>query len=140
MDIMSMLKKSKLTMIKKDFAKREKGLLMEEFIKVMLEHLDFDQREENGREKLSLGLIDLFKEIDVNGDGTMEWEEFSSHIIELGLLRKDRAFHNIIKNYYPSENIIDRQKHDNQIESVFYFDKFVITLEKDNNKYKVYNS
>lgn len=70
----------------------------------------------------------------------MEWEEFSSHIIELGLLRKDRTFRNIIKNYYPSETIIDKQKHENQIESVFYFDKFVITLEKDNNKYKVYNA
>jgi hypothetical protein len=43
----------------------------------------------------------------------MEWEEFSSHIIELGLLRKDRTFRNIIKNYYPSETIIDKQKHEN---------------------------
>jgi hypothetical protein len=57
---------------------------------------------------LALELIDLFKEIDVNGDGTMEWDEFSNYIIELGLLRKDRTFTNIIKNYYPSENIIDR--------------------------------
>jgi hypothetical protein len=36
MDIMSMLKKTKLTVIKNDFAKREKGLLKEEFLKVML--------------------------------------------------------------------------------------------------------
>ncbi len=89
---------------------------------------------------LALELIDLFKEIDVNGDGTMEWDEFSNYIIELGLLRKDRTFTNIIKNYYPSENIIDRQKHENMIEQVYYFDKFLITLEKDNNKYKVYNA
>ena len=26
------------------------------------------------------------------------------------------------------------------IEQVYYFDKFLITLEKDNNKYKVYNA
>jgi hypothetical protein len=44
-----------------------------------------------------LGLIDLFKEIDVNGDETMEWDEFSNHIIELGLLKKDRTFKNVIK-------------------------------------------
>ena len=70
----------------------------------------------------------------------MEWDEFSNYIIELGLLRKDRTFRNIIKNYYPSENIIDRQKHENMIEQVYSFDKFLITLEKDNNKYKVYNA
>ena len=35
-------------------------------------------------------LTACFEEIDVNGDGTMEWEEFSDHIISLGLLRNDR--------------------------------------------------
>jgi len=38
----------------------------------------------------------------------MEWEEFSDHIISLGLLRNDRSFKNVIKNYYPSESIIDK--------------------------------
>ena len=37
----------------------------------------------------------------------MEWEEFSNHIIELGLLRNDRSFKNVIKQYYPSETIKD---------------------------------
>jgi len=37
----------------------------------------------------------------------MEWEEFSDHIISLGLLRNDRSFKNVIKNYYLSEHIKD---------------------------------
>ena len=39
--------------------------------------------------------------------GNMEWDEFSNHIIELGLLRNDRSFKNVIKQYYPSDNIKD---------------------------------
>ena len=86
----------------------------------MLEHLDYNKDSLDERKKITLALIDLFKEIDVNGDGifyfynvffllhkqlkyinnfqgTMEWEEFSNHIIELGLLRNDRSFKNVIK-------------------------------------------
>ena len=44
--------------------------------------------------------------------GNMEWDEFSNHIIELGLLRNDRSFKNVIKQYYPSDNIKDDQKHE----------------------------
>jgi hypothetical protein len=83
----------------------------------MLDHLDYNKNSDDERKKITLALIDLFKEIDVNGDGTflfyyiiqgtMEWEEFSSHIIELGLLRNDRSFKNVIKQYYPSDNIKD---------------------------------
>lgn len=78
----------------------------------MLEHLDYNKESEEETMKITLALIDLFKEIDVNGDKTMEWEEFSNHIIELGLLRNDRSFKNVIKQYYPSETIKDDQKHE----------------------------
>jgi len=71
--------------------------------------------------KLTLALIDFFKEVDVNGDQTMEWEEFSNHIIELGLLRNDRSFKNVIKNYFISDKIVDREKHETGIENLYYF-------------------
>ena len=31
---------------------------------------------------LIFGIIKLFKDIDINGDGTMEWEEFTQYLIE----------------------------------------------------------
>ena len=43
---------------------------MNEFLAVMLDHLDFH---EDQRMKITLRLIDLFKEIDVNGDEHLEW-------------------------------------------------------------------
>ena len=190
LDIMSMLHKTKLKIIENDFASRDKGLKLKEFLTVMLEHLDYEsdlpldkgrsklfsaESEENtergGRKdgenaflkmgskneeiekqrkmmkekikkKITINLIDLFKEIDVNGDETMEWEEFSNHIIELGLLRKDRTFRNVIKNYYPSELIADHEKHETEIEKLYYFESIrnLIVLEKDSPKFKVYNS
>jgi len=44
--------------------------------------------------------------------GTMEWVELSDHIISLGMLRNDRSFKNVIKSYHPSEQILDREKHE----------------------------
>ena len=47
----------------------------------MLEHLDYDKNDPKLKMKITLALIDFFKEVDVNGDQSMEWEEFSNHII-----------------------------------------------------------
>ena len=96
----------------------------------MLEHLEYDHNDPVQKEKITLALIDLFKEIDFNGDQTMEWEEFSDHIISLGLLRNDRSFKNVIKNYYPSENIVDKEKHETDTEILFLIKNFIYCIEK----------
>ena len=77
----------------------------------MLQHLDYDRNNHKLKMKITLALVDFFKEVDVNGDQSMEWEEFSNHIIQLGLLRNDRSFKNVIKNYFISDKIVDKQKH-----------------------------
>ena len=66
-------------------------------------------------------------------------QEFSNHIIELGMLKKDRTVKEIIKNYYPSDmgkTTTMKQKHDSDIEKIYYFDelKNIITIEKDSPK------
>ena len=48
----------------------------------MLHHLP----ETKDKVGLVKNLIELFKQIDVNNDKTLEWEEFTNHIIELGNL------------------------------------------------------
>lgn len=47
----------------------------------MLNHLGAEYTDKT---KLVKELIELFRQIDVNNDGTLEWEEFTNHIIELG--------------------------------------------------------
>jgi len=46
-DIMQMLHKKKMYDIEKCFHKRGKGLSRDEFVKVMLEHLDYDTTDDN---------------------------------------------------------------------------------------------
>lgn len=106
-----MLHKKKMYLIERCFQEKEKGLTKEEFIKVMLEYLDYNKSNKDEHLSVTLALIELFKEIDVNGDGTMEWEEFSNHIIELGLQRNDRGLKNLIKCYQQSEAMTDKEKH-----------------------------
>ena len=36
------------------------------------------------REELCIQIVELFANIDVNGDRTMEWEEFLNYIVEIG--------------------------------------------------------
>jgi hypothetical protein len=95
------------------------------------------------RDKVGLvkNLIELFRQIDVNNDETLEWDEFTGHIIELGMVRKDRTFIDAIKNYYASD-IRDDEKHDTEVEAMYYIDKLkhLIVMERDAKRFKVYNS
>jgi len=95
-DIMSHLNYRKLQKIKEDFKKQEAGLSMSQFIKVMLHHLP-ETRDMVGLVK---NLIELFRQIDVNADEELEWEEFTGHIIEMG----KSTFVNIV--YYYRELLI----------------------------------
>ena len=95
-DILSALNYKKLEKISEDFRNIKnvkKGLTLLEYLKVMLKHLP-DIKDKVGLVK---NLIELFKQIDVNGDETLEWDEFSNHIIELGMVRKDKTFIDAIK-------------------------------------------
>ncbi len=83
-DILSRLHRRNLGLIEKKFPK-EDGLSLNEFVTTLLQYLDYNKEDEVEKIEVTLNLIDLFKEIDVNGDETMEWEEFSNYIIELGL-------------------------------------------------------
>lgn len=49
----------------------------------MLHHTDITD-EESKLEYIE-ALIDAFEQIDVNGDETLEWDEFSNFIVETGI-------------------------------------------------------
>jgi hypothetical protein len=87
-------------------------------------------------------LIDLFRQIDVNNDKTLEWVEFTNHIIELGMVRKDKVFIDSIKNYHPSEIKDGNGKHDTEIDNMFYLPKLqhLLVMERDAKKFKVYDT
>jgi len=97
-------------------------LKLQEFIAVMTQeqHLGV-KKDPDANIRMIRSLIDLFRQIDVNNDKSLEWVEFTNHIIELGMVRKDRVFIDAIKNYQPSD--IRDGKHDTEIENMFYLSK-----------------
>jgi hypothetical protein len=143
-DILSRLHRRNLGLIEREFPK-EDGLSLNEFVSTLLQYLDYNKDDEMEKIEVTLNLIDLFKEIDVNGDETMEWEEFSNYIIELGLVKKDKTgIVSDIKSYFASETLLDKEKHENEIEKVHFFDfermKYVFVLERNSSYFKVYDA
>lgn len=69
-ELLSHLDENRLTKLKNEFLNKPEGLLLNEFLEVMLSYLEYSKHEEL---KISMRLIDLFKEIDVNGDQHLEW-------------------------------------------------------------------
>lgn len=135
---MSMLDQHLLFNIKRDFKLWEdRALNKEDFVTIMLHHLGSEKN------KLSLvgSLIELFDQVDVNHDMKLEWDEFSNHIIELGMLREERTFIDDIKNYEPALGWRDEGKHENYIEHIFYLPilRHLLVMERDNRNFKVYN-
>lgn len=59
----------------------------------------------------------------------------------IGMVRKDRTFIDAIKNYYASD-IKDEEKHDTEVESMFYIDKLkhLLVMERDSKRFKVYDT
>ena len=83
-------------------------------------------------------LSELFAQIDVNGDGTMEWDEFTSFIVETG---KTASGHepSSIQMYHQSP-WEDSTKHSTHLNRIYYFpaiDKFGAT-EHASNVLKLY--
>ena len=138
-DIMSYINKDKLNLINDAFNKLGMGLTLDQFLQIMLHHADIESEKESIDyvEKL----IDAFKQIDVNGDETLEWDEFSNYIVETGISKQKNNFVNVIRNYHLSSITKDKTKHDSEINKVYFFEKIkhLICLESESRKILVYN-
>jgi WD40 repeat protein/Ca2+-binding EF-hand superfamily protein len=80
--IMVRLQVEDLALLKEDFDRAGRGLSLREFVSVMLDRVSW---EPESVVTFIEDLVELFAQVDVNGDGTMEWEEFTSAIIEGGM-------------------------------------------------------
>lgn len=131
MDIMMMMDMEKVSALRKEFQVKQKGLSISEFVFVMMKFVQSSPlNEENARlrnlseQQLVANLCELFAQIDINGDGSMEWEEFTSFIVDTGLTVKSHQ-PNSIQHYHhvPWE---DASKHSTFIDHVRYMDLFVM--------------
>ena len=72
-----------LTAVRKEFFMREDKVKLPEFIYIIQKHLsggvqtlddDLFSMQTNEKREFGLNMCELFKEIDVNGDGDLEWQ------------------------------------------------------------------
>ncbi|CEG37948.1 ef hand family protein [Plasmopara halstedii] len=146
MDIMMMMDIEKVSMLRNEFERKGKGLSVAEFVYVMMRfversaHTDKKSRLNDLSESQLIGnLCELFAQIDINGDGSMEWEEFTSFIVDTGLTAKSHQPHSIQQYHHVQWE--DASKHNTFIDHIYYFSsKDLVALVETCSPYlKFYN-
>ncbi|CAD8135461.1 unnamed protein product [Paramecium pentaurelia] len=112
---------------------RQGSMEVTEFILVVKEHLLSWQLEISNRDiKLIRQLVNLFEEIDLNGNGKLEWEEFTNYIIEKAtVLNNIKSKQDEIKLYTKSNmkpfkkftQIITRVIYIKEIDKIAFFEE-----------------
>jgi hypothetical protein len=119
-----------LTNIRKEFFAREDALTLDEFMFVINKHLinkngedDFVMETPEQRE-FGANMFELFKDIDINGDGDLEWQEFTTFVVEKANLLNKRQKLASLAHYSDSTHILDASaayRHRNDISKVINF-------------------
>ena len=79
---MMKLAPSELSAIRKEFFARSDSLCLDEFLYIIQLHLLKDMPIKEKTEFMSY-MYELYKEVDVNGDGDMEWEELTTFLVQV---------------------------------------------------------
>ncbi|GMH91364.1 hypothetical protein TrVE_jg9264 [Triparma verrucosa] len=89
-------------------------------------HLD----EESHEKEVTANLVELFREVDINGDGEMEWDEFTRFIVEKASLFEEALAVDKIPSYthnvrLNTENIDieERQRHTETLDTICEIEK-----------------
>jgi hypothetical protein len=92
--------------------------------------------------QLVSAIVELFSQIDINGDGEMEWDEFTSFIVDSGLAANEHD-PNAIQDYRPCPNHVwtDTSVHASPIERTYYFPStdFIGLVEQQSPAFKLYS-
>jgi len=121
--IVKTLNPEALTNIRKEFFAREDAITLDEFIYIMQKHLvkgKGDQKflmETPEQREFGSNMHELFKDIDVNGDGRLEWQEFTTFTVEKANLLNKREKLTSIAHYHDCTQKLDtsalyRHRHD----------------------------
>jgi WD40 repeat protein len=103
-----------LSAIRQEFFRRDDSVSLIDFIFIMSKHLiDFTNedrkisRSTQGEREFVMDMHELFKEVDVNGDGMMEWEEFTKFTVEKASLLNKRFVISTLPEYIDSTPLLD---------------------------------
>lgn len=136
-DIMS-FDKDKLNLINNDFNRLDNQLSLEKFLAIMNKHTEIV--DESRKVEYFEALIDSFEQIDVNGDQSMEWDEFSNFIVETGIAKQKKNFIDVIRNYHINTSV-QKITHDSEVIKCLFIPKLknLFVLESRSKKIKIVN-
>jgi hypothetical protein len=114
---MMKLAPSALTAVRKEFFAREDDISLEEFIYIIQKHL-LNESASSGtkgeaamtaqeRREFAGNMYELFKDVDVNGDGGMEWEELTKFIVEKANQLNKKIKLTSLSTYYDNSSVLD---------------------------------
>jgi len=85
-------------------------------------------------------VIDLFRKVDVHGEGVITWEEVSNYLIEAGMSGGDEFTIDSIKTYEAS-HVWDQSKHESSVEKLRYFEQIdaVVCLSHNCRNFRLYD-
>eukprot|EP00762_Andalucia_godoyi_P005964 ANDGO_00037.mRNA.1 WD repeat-containing protein 5 homolog len=117
------------------------ALNLEEFVKVMQDCLGGSDFELKGAVLVN-SLTGLFRQIDANGDETVEWSELMSYIVESGLLyRSSGFFEKLSLTITQDSGYVDRTKHPDRVSRMCFMpDLWKIALIDEAHGFKIYDS
>jgi hypothetical protein len=94
-----------INVLKSEFIERDGEISINDFIMIIKDHLIHWQLDISNREtKLIRCLYLLFNDIDLNGNGQMDWDEFTNYIIEkAAVLNTMKNRNEEIKSYHQTE-------------------------------------
>lgn len=117
LDIMMLLDTNLLSDIRKEFMDAEDGLELLAFVEAMLKYLSKENVDQN---HLVASLCELFAQVDVNGDATMEWDEFYEYIHEQGMAESDIEKASMMK--YNARKVWEDRSLPKKIDTITNFD------------------
>lgn len=108
-NLMMRMDPSALSAIRHEFYNRDDSVALTEFIYIMSTHLIDAKLNRNEQDKRNFvsDMNELFKEVDVNGDGLMEWEEFTKFTVEKASLLNQRYVISSLPEYVDSTASLD---------------------------------
>ena len=107
--LMRMMEPSALDAIRKEFFSREDSVGLAEYLYVFEKHLLSGKVRHSEAEKREFTSVmyELFKDVDVNGDGDMEWEELTKFIVEKANMLSGSNVLTGIAHYNDASSLLD---------------------------------
>eukprot|EP00520_Triparma_pacifica_P014822 CAMPEP_0118634720 /NCGR_PEP_ID=MMETSP0785-20121206/1698_1 /TAXON_ID=91992 /ORGANISM="Bolidomonas pacifica, Strain CCMP 1866" /LENGTH=682 /DNA_ID=CAMNT_0006525715 /DNA_START=109 /DNA_END=2154 /DNA_ORIENTATION=+ len=137
-EIMMNLDSAKIATLRKAFEQNDDdGLSLAEFVHVMTSILDMDHFMTD--DQFAANLIEFFDQVDINGDGSMEWEEFTSFIVEMGMSEHEHQPDAISKFFFVNSR--ETGNHNMYVHSVRTFKNDMVAIfDVDSPQVRLYNS